>query len=103
MGAASSAISGLVSGLGLDSAKPEDARIMFNNTLYRGSKEELRTDELGRELSAVTVVETTPDANGEASGVEVGSRLYAIKNVNDYSAIAFECGGVYYRAEKQSA
>ena len=103
MNAASSAVSGLVSGLGMEGMNPEEARIMYNNTLYKGSREELHRDELGQELSAVTVVERNPDANGEAAGVAANSRLYSIKNVNDYSAIAFECGGVYYRAQRENA
>ncbi len=75
---------------------------MYNNTLYKGSKEEVRSDELGKELMAATLVTTTPKANGEASGVTENSKLYAIKNVNDYSAIAFECNGAYYRATKKA-
>lgn len=75
---------------------------MYNNTLYNGTKEEVRNDELGKELMAVTLVTATPKANGEASGVTDKSKLYAIKNVTDDSAIAFDCGGTYYRATKKA-
>ena len=100
--ATSPAASGTTSGT-TTAASPKDVQIRYNNALYKGTEEELRADELGRELMEVTVVEGTPSANGEARGAAEGSRLYAIKDVNDYSAIAFQCGGVYYRAEKSGS
>jgi len=90
-------------GTGTGHATPESAVIMYNGAVYRGSKDELPRDDVGRELAAVSdVVDGHPQKNGEASGVMDGTKLFAIKNINDRSAIAFESAGKYYKATKQA-
>ena len=101
-GAENGTSGGTQNGADANAMNPEDAKIMYNSALYSGTKEEIRTDELGRELITVTLVDSTPQANGEASGVAENTKLYAIRDINDYSAIAFNCGGVYYRATKEA-
>ena len=101
-GAENGTSGGTQNGADANAMNPEDAKIMYNSALYSGTKEEIRTDELGRELITVKLVDSTPQANGEASGVAENTKLYAIRDINDYSAIAFNCGGVYYRATKEA-
>ncbi|MBE6929513.1 MAG: hypothetical protein E7463_04470 [Ruminococcaceae bacterium] len=79
------------------------ATVRFNGADYRISRDEqLRRDELGIQLLIVQRVVDTPERDGDAIGLPEGTRVHAIKDNKDYSALAVELDGMFYRANKQA-
>lgn len=79
------------------------AHVRFNDADYHVSKEEqLRRDEIGKQLLIIRNTVDTPENDGDAVGLPKGTRIYAIKDNTDYSAVAVEIDGMFYRAGKQA-
>ena len=83
------------------------ALVMAGNTVYRVTDEKLDKSDLGREIGKVeTVTDATPIRDGEAKGLTMGMKLYALANEDEIDdttmreAIVVENKGVYYRAER---
>jgi len=80
-----------------------NATVRFNGADYRVSEEEqLRRDEIGVQLLVVQQMTDKPEKDGDAMGLPVGITVWSIKDNTDYSAVAVEIDGMYYRANRQA-
>lgn len=80
-----------------------NATVRFNGADYRVSEEEqLRRDEIGEELFTVQQTTDKPENDGDAMGLPAGIKVWSIKDNTDYSAIAVEIDGMFYRANRQA-
>ena len=78
-------------------------RVMYNGDLYEVTDETLDSDEVGVELFSITnIVEDMPAEDGDAIGLDEGTKVYRLKDDNEYNEIAVEINNVFYKAVKQS-
>ena len=76
-------------------------RLMYNGMMYEVTDDVLEDDEVGLELFSITsIVEDIPTKDGDAMGLDEGTRVFRLKDENEYDEIAVEIGGVFYKAEK---
>jgi len=88
---------------GMNDLDLSNATVRFNGADYRLSEEEeLRRDEIGEELLVVQQTTDTLKNDGDATGLPAGIKIWSIKNNTDYSAIAVEIDGMFYRANLQA-
>lgn len=80
-----------------------ERRVMYNGNLYEVTDETLDADEVGVELFSVTsIVTETPAEEGEAIGLDEGTKVFRLKNDNEYDEIAVEINNVFYKAVKKA-
>ena len=78
-------------------------RVMYNGNLYEVTDEVLDSDDVGVELFSITnIVTDTPAQDGDAIGLDEGTKVYRLKDDNEYDEIAVEINDVFYKAVKQS-
>ena len=81
----------------------EVRRVMYNGNLYEVTNETLSADEVGVELFSITsIVTDTPAEDGDAVGLDEGTRVFRLKDDNQYEEIAVEINQVYYKAVKEA-
>ena len=80
-----------------------ERRVMYNGNLYEVTDETLDADEVGVELFSITnIVTETPAEEGEAIGLDEGTKVFRLKNDNEYDEIAVEINNVFYKAVKKA-
>ena len=74
---------------------------MFNSKVYNVTDERVETDKVGEMLMAISSgVSNTPAKDGEALGLDNGTRVYRIKDSQDDKEVAVELNGKYFRASQ---
>ncbi len=95
--------SGGVNGTANQPGSGSERRVMYNGELYEVTGEVLDSDEVGAQLFSITsVVEGAPAADGDASGLDEGTKVFRIRDDNEYDQIAVEINDSYYRAIRRS-
>lgn len=81
----------------------DNRRVMYNGNLYEVTDETLKSDEVGVELFSITnIVTETPAEDGDAIGLDEGTKVYRLKDDNEYNEVAVEINNVFYKAVKKS-
>ena len=97
---------GAAAGNGTGHTDADDAArtrsVMYNGDLYDVTAELLDDDEVGLELFSISeIVDDTPAADGNAAGLDKGTKVYRIRDDNEYYELAVEIGDAYYRAVRR--
>ena len=75
---------------------------MYNGALYEVTDQRLADDEVGVELFSITrLVDDTPAEDGDALGLQEGTKVYRIRDDNEYDEIAVEIDDAYYKAVRR--
>ena len=81
---------------------PEERSVMYNGALYEVTDQRLADDEVGVELFSITsLVDDTPAEDGDALGLQEGTKVYRIRDDNEYDEIAVEIDDAYYKAVRR--
>lgn len=82
---------------------PAERRLIYNGNHYVVTDETLTEDTVGIELfSIMNIVTDMPAKEGDAMGLDEGTRVFRLKDDNEYDEIAVEISGIYYKAVQKA-
>jgi hypothetical protein len=83
-------------------AKTRDSSdvVVWHENLYGVSTETVTSDEIGDAIGEVRRNTNQLEKNGDSSSITVGSKLYKIKNTNEFEVLAVKINDEYYKAYK---